>query len=317
MPLNPDQTMYQPRPRITIALCTYNGARWLGQQLDSYLAQTDLEWALWVSDDGSTDATRDILARFAADHGARHPVRILDGPREGLAANFLSLLCNPDLPLDPVALSDQDDVWQPGKLARALAQLDGQDQPAVYGSQSLHVTDDLTTIGPSRMPLGPFGFGNALVQNVISGHSAVLNPAGLALVRAAGPQPGLPFHDWWLYLLVSGAGGAVIVDDAVTLLYRQHGDNLMGAHRGPRAVQARALMVLRAEFRGLMQANVAALGRCETLLTAEVAALLREYTQSPARWGLPRVALLRRLGIRRQRRTSTAALYLAAALGRV
>lgn len=310
----------QPSPRITIALCTYNGARWLKEQLNSYLAQTDVEWALWVSDDGSTDATRDILERFAADHGARRQIRIVDGPRQGPAANFLSLLCHPDLPPHPVALSDQDDVWLPCKLSQALTRLDrleGRDGPTVYCAQSMRVTVDLTPIGPSRIPQGPFRFGNALVQNVISGHSAVLNPAGLALVRAAGPQLDLPFHDWWLYLLISGAGGTVIVDDAVTVLYRQHEGNLMGANRGPRAALARAVILMRGEFRGWTQANAAALGRCELLLTAEAAGLLREHAQSTARWGMPRMLLLHRLSIRRHSYSGTAALYLAAALGRV
>lgn len=308
----PDQS-----PHITLALCTFNGAARLSEQLQSFLDQDHKAWSLWVSDDGSEDDTLDILDAFARDHGARHPVRVVQGPRAGAGQNYLSLLCHPEFPAGPVALSDQDDVWYPDKLGRALSRLAPVAGPAVYGAQSRHVSPDLTPIGASRRAPGPFCFANALVQNVVSGHSAVLNAEGLALLRAAGVRPGIAFHDWWLYLLITGAGGQVVIDDAEVLLYVQHGHNMMGAHRGARATMARMAMVLRSEYRGWVDSNCAALADCAAWLTPEARTLLERYRTAPARRGWSRIALMRELGLRRQSTIGTLCLYLAAGLGRL
>lgn len=313
--------MSQPTPHVTILLCTRNGARYLPAQLDSYLAQDHAHWSLWISDDGSQDATREVLAGFAARHGDRHPVRILPGPQRGAAANFLALLCHPDLPPGAVTLSDQDDVWRPDRISRALAGLDNAagDKPdavTLYGAQSLHVDRDLRVIGRSHLPPHPPAFTNALVQNVVSGHTASLSAAALALVRAAGPVAVL-HHDWWLYQLISGAGGRVVLDAAATVLYRQHAANAMGAHRGLRAMAARAGMVLGRTWGGWIGRNLAALADCGALLTPENRAIVARLRNSPARGGPARLALLRDLGLHRQSRGGDAALALAALLGRV
>ncbi|UOA29055.1 glycosyltransferase [Pseudosulfitobacter sp. DSM 107133] len=302
-----------PPPRVTIALCTRNGAAHLGAQLDSYVAQTHGDWDLWVSDDGSDDATRDILETFARNHGAGRTIRIIDGPQQGVAANFLSLLCHPDLPAQPVALSDQDDVWLPEKLALGLRDLGGA-APCLYGAQSVHVDEDLTPIGHS-LGGGTAGFGNALVQNIVSGHSAMMNAAALALVRAAGVPGGIPYHDWWLYQLISGAGGHVIVRPDKVLLYRQHGTNTMGSHQGTRALLTRLGQLLGTTFGGWVAANTTALRRCETVLNPSARTVLSDL-QSHKR-GPARLRVFRRHGITRQGRLGTAALYLAVLLGRV
>ncbi|MEO5614827.1 MAG: glycosyltransferase, partial [Cypionkella sp.] len=163
-------------PKILIALCTYNGADWLAGQLDSIAAQDHADWALWISDDGSTDATRAIIAEFQARHPARD-IRLIEGPRQGGAQNFLSLICHADLPVGPqthLALCDQDDIWLPEKLSRALALLQAQPDsahPLIYGGQSRHINNKGQVIGHSRRPRGKVTLQNAVVQNMVSGHS--------------------------------------------------------------------------------------------------------------------------------------------------
>lgn len=301
-------------PRITLLLASYQGAAHLGAQLDSFAAQDHADWALWVSDDGSTDGTRAIVTGFAAAHPA-HEIRLLDGPRRGAAANFLSLLCHPDLPAGPVALSDQDDIWYPHKLSHALMALSHLDGPAVYSAQSRHVGPDGTPLGLSRVHSGAPSFGNALVQNRVAGHCAVLSPQALALVRAAGPVD-VPFHDWWLYQLITGAGGHVTVSPEVVLDYRQHGQNVLGAHRGALAGLTRAAMVLGPTWRGWQAANRAALDRARPHLTPEARALLAALDAAPA-FGPGRALTQGRLGLTRDRPGATAFLRLAALLGRV
>lgn len=303
-----------PLPRITLLMASYQGAAHLQAQLDSFAAQDHADWALWISDDGSTDGTRGIVDRFRSAHPDRE-IRLLDGPRRGAAANFLSLLCHPDLPPGWVALSDQDDLWYPHKLSHALRALAEETGAAVYSAQSRHIAEDGRPLGLSRVHRGRPSFGNALVQNRVAGHCAVLTPAALALVRTVGPVA-VPFHDWWLYLLLSGAGGRVHVSPEVVLDYRQHGQNVLGAHRGPLAGLARAAMVLGPVYGRWQAANRAALDLARPVLTEEARALLAALEAAP-RLGPGRARAQARLGIRRDKASATAFLRLAAGLGRV
>lgn len=303
-------------PRVTILLATYNGATYLHDQLMSYVAQSYTKWDLWISDDGSTDGTYDVITAFRAAHGANHTIHLLEGPRQGAAANFMFLLTHPDLPSDrPVALSDQDDVWHRDKLAHALNRVRASGECFLYSGQSYHVNRDLKVTGFSRPLRRSPGFRNALTQNVVSGHSIVMDPKALALVRQAGIPEGIPYHDWWIYLLVSGAGGHIHVDDAPMIRYRQHGNNAMGAHDGLRATWIRASQVIGSIYGGWVGANVAALRAVSSLLTPEHRALLNIFEHT--RPGPARTRALWRAGLYRQSRLASAAFYLAVFLGRV
>lgn len=307
-----------PMPPVTILLCTANGARFLPAQLASFVEQSHENWSLWISDDGSTDDTCTILRTFMDAHKKTHDIRLVAGPGQGAAANFMSLLCRPELPSGLVALSDQDDVWHPHKLERAVARLEAvaHGQPAIYGAQSVHVEEDLTPIGRSRMPRRAPSFANALTQNIISGHSTVLNSAALSLVRAAGKPAGIAYHDWWLYQLIIGAGGAVLIDAAQVLLYRQHAVNVLGAHRGWRARLKRLALVFGGEYGRWIEGHTHALGQAESLLTEENREILNNFRAGLGRGplGLPHVL---RSGVHSQTRAGTALFYLAVALARI
>lgn len=259
---------------VRILLCTYNGAPFLRAQLDSFLAQEHDDWSLQVQDDHSTDATRQILADFAAQHPARE-VTTFEGVGKGHAANYLSILCRQSpLPIGgTVALSDQDDVWLPYRLSRAravLAQLEGEhgtDTPILYGSRTRLARPDLTPMGLSRTVRRRPSFTNALVQNVMAGNTLMLNGAALELVKQAGANLDVPFHDWWLYLLISGAGGQVVFDDEPTLLYRQHAHNALGTPNSLRGAVKRLGMVRDTVFRQSIDRNITALNRNAQMLT--------------------------------------------------
>lgn len=303
---------------VLIALCSYNGADWLGAQLDSIAAQQGVDWALWISDDGSTDATRAIVAEFAARHPARD-IRLVEGPRQGGTQNFLSLICHADLPLGPqthLALCDQDDLWVPQKLARALEMLGQQtdaDRPLIYGAQSRHIDLSGREIGRSRRPRGVVTLQNAVVQNMISGHSLMLNPAALALARAAGRPVGIGFQDWWLGLLVLACGGRAVVDPTEVLLYRQHGGNVMGAPQGMAAVWLRLGQLRRGVYRAWIAANLAGLWTVAPRLTPEARQIIATLAQTRGGWA--RLSAYRRLGITRQSRRGTVVLYLSVLCG--
>lgn len=297
-------------PAFTVLMATRNGAAHLPAQLASLAAQSHSGWRLWVSDDGSTDATRALVQDFGRDHD----VRLIDGPKRGAAANFMHLLCHPDLPRGPVALSDQDDIWLPDKLARAGAALARARAPVLYGAGSIHMGADGAARGTSPdWPRGP-SFENALVQNVVSGHSTALNAAALDIVRQAGVPRGIAFHDWWLYQLMTGAGAQVVLDAHPVLHYRQHDGNVMGSFRGPLARLRRLGLMLDGTFGGWMATNMAAL-QATGVLTPAAKTVLETILNASS--GPARARALRRTGVHRQGRADTAALYAVAALGRI
>ncbi|MGR3542032.1 MAG: glycosyltransferase [Hasllibacter sp.] len=194
-------------PRVAVLMATRNGAEWLPAQLRSIAAQEGVDWRLVASDDGSADGTRAVLEGFAADHPGR--VEVVEGPGRGSAANFLSLLGRADEAF--VAWADQDDVWLPGKLARACAALGGGG-PAAYAARTAHVAADLTPLRPSPPLAAAPDFGLALARNLLPGNTTVMNRALLRIARDALPAPSPRQHDWWLSLLATGVGARVVTD---------------------------------------------------------------------------------------------------------
>lgn len=312
------------RGRVAIVMGLFNGAAHLRDQLDSFTAQSVTDWDLIVSDDGSGDDGPKMIREFARGQKARQRrVTLVDGPRQGVAVNFLSLLAA--LPDDAawVALSDQDDVWLPERLAtgqQALSEVP-RDVPAVFGSATWIVDADLGNrrMSPrlSRQP----DFRNALVQSIAGGNTMLLNRAGAALAREAArealAQGGPATHDWWLYQLISGAGGQVIRSEQPTVLYRQHGGNLFGTNRGLRASVQRVSQVLNGDLATWIALNTRTLQASAHRLTPENRAVLDRFATLGTQDVVARLRGFRQLGLYRQGRAGQAVLWLAAALGRL
>lgn len=304
---------------LSILLATFNGQDFLQAQLDSYAAQTGIDWRLIVSDDGSTDATCAIIDGFAEAHPGR--VSRVSGPRRGFAANFRSLLQH--IPDDSAyaAFSDQDDVWLPHKLSRALSRINAADpaRPVLYCSRVSITTADLTPAGLSMDFRRPPGFGNALVQNIAAGNTIVLNRPAIELLRQADREaPGTAFHDWWMYQVVSGAGGIVIFDQKPGLSYRQHGQNIISANSGMAARFSRLRMLWERRLAEWNRSNIAALSRSSHLFTAENRQTLLDFqSATQAAWAVPRLYYLWRSGAWRQSFASNLTLWIAAAINRL
>ncbi|MEL7301287.1 MAG: glycosyltransferase [Pseudomonadota bacterium] len=304
--------------RVQILLALHNGAAYLGAQLGSLDAQGFRHWTLLVSDDASTDHGPELVRSFAARHPGR--VRLIEGPAQGATANFVHLIRMSDDEATYLAFCDQDDVWLPHKLEAATAALHAlpEDGPALYCSRTLVCDAALSARRPSRMPPRALGFRNALVQNVVAGNTIVLNPAAARLAREeAGHGVGVAAHDWWLYQLISGAGGAIVFDPEPGLLYRQHGGNEIGVNRGFRAGLWRVREVLRGRYSRWNAANTAALAKSIHRFTPENRALLQDFSAGRRGGLLQRLAMLRRTGVYRQGRVGQAALWLAACINRL
>ena len=244
-------------PRISIALCTYNGGAFLAEQLESFQAQTRLPDELVVCDDGSTDDTLSILENFSAQ--AFFPVSVHRNPKTlGVRANFIKAigLCTGDF----IALSDQDDCWQPDKLHRAWNMIQNTVDPAstLYCARLQYTNAYLEPIGLSNIPR-VIGFSNALVENIATGCSVVFGSEVRRLLLRATPSD-MVMHDWWAYL-VAAAFGQIIYDPSPTVLYRQHGGNVAGWERRPLKIWNRTKWLverLLADIRGMDSLNQAA-----------------------------------------------------------
>jgi glycosyltransferase involved in cell wall biosynthesis len=263
-------------PDVAILLCTYNGGRHLQSQLDTIAAQSGVRCRLLVSDDGSYDDTLPIVKAWAA-HNPQVPVTFREGPRRGHAANFLSALCDPGVDAAYYAFSDQDDLWDSDKLSAAVARLEPcGERPALYCGRTRSISSEGAVTGLSPLFRKPPGFRNALIHNIGGGNTMVLNRPARDLLLAAG-QVDVVAHDWWSYLLVSGAGGEVLYDPEPRLGYRQHDDNAIGANTGARRRARRYLGFLGGRNRMWTTRNVRALEANARLLSPENRAVMAQF----------------------------------------
>ncbi len=280
-------------------MCTYNGARYIARQMESFYSQSLQNWHLYVSDDGSSDSTLEIIESF---RNRGKPITILRGPSAGFSANFLSILRNQNINADYYSWSDQDDIWLPDKLERAVAALEQQDSavPQVYSGRTELIDADDRHIGFSPIFRKRPGFANALCQNIGGGNTMVFNRAARDIL-GHGDIPKVRYHDWWAYLLISGAGGIMNYDPDPVLRYRQHGGNQIGENRSIAAKFYRLALIFSGDYHGWNAANVDALAQRRHLLTPEnirtydsFAAALRSTS------ALGRVRWLRRSKVYRQ-----------------
>jgi len=213
---------------VQFLLSTYNGATYLKPLMDSLLKQDYPQVEIIVRDDGSNDSTVDLLQEYTATYSN---VKVFYGNNIGFAKSFLKLLQLSSPTSDYFAFCDQDDVWQPDKISRAIKFLSQRSPhtPALYCSRLTVVNQNLEFISYSEILPKPFLFPNALVQGSIRGCTMVFNQAARQLFQEF-PQTPIG-HDWWVYLVVS-AFGNVIYDKESRILYRQHTGNVYGISLG-------------------------------------------------------------------------------------
>ncbi|MBT0894449.1 glycosyltransferase family 2 protein [Geobacter hydrogenophilus] len=207
-------------------MSTYNGERFVAEQIESILSQTYSDIRLTIRDDGSKDSTPDILSRYAATDDR---IKFVLHKNVGIVGSFYRLLQDADPECQFVAFADQDDVWMPDKVERAVQVLSTYDNagPLLYCANLEYVSTDLRHLGYSRNIARKAGLNNALVQNIAQGCTVVINDAARKLLLKHAWPPQVMMHDWWLYVVVS-AFGSVIRDDFISMKYRQHEGNVIG-----------------------------------------------------------------------------------------
>jgi len=219
-------------PIVTVVLSTFNGECYLPELLASLAAQSRRPDRIVLRDDGSRDASPAIVADWARRENI--VLQHVAGPPMGPAKSFLAAIAAAE-PTDVMLLADQDDVWLPEKVERAIAMLPygPSAQPMLYAS-ALHIVGAALQPIRESVPVRHLGFASAAYESVLTGCTMALNGALIDLVRVE-PQVRVQMHDWWLYTLAAATGG-IVFDEHSTILYRQHGANVLGA--GPKGWKA-------------------------------------------------------------------------------
>ena len=253
---------------VAILLCTFNGAAFLEEQLNSFNIQTYKNWILVVSDDHSTDDTKQILSKFK-DQQPSGKVLILDGPNEGFARNFLSLTAKTCRSADYFAWADQDDIWLPDKIERAIGNLKSfsNKKPSLYCGRTLLITSKREHIGYSKPIYKQPCFQNALAQNIAGGNTMVFNSAACELITQSAANTRIVSHDWWAYIIITAVGGHVIFDNEPCLLYRQHDNNLVGGLTNNKTTLRRITSKMLGQNKTWNDSHISALQDNKRLLT--------------------------------------------------
>jgi glycosyltransferase involved in cell wall biosynthesis len=246
---------------------TYNGEKYIREQLDSIAAQTHKNWRLVISDDGSTDRTLEIARQWSNEVGEER-VEFRSGPQKGFAQNFLSMACDPGLIANFYAFCDQDDVWMENKLEVAVSHLNQAslaNQPSLYCGRTEYVDDQLKHLGYSPLFLKPPVFKNALVQSIAGGNTMIFNQSLKNYLEKVGVVPAVS-HDWWLYQLTTGMNGHVFYNPKSCVLYRQHQEAVAGRNTGFFPVAKRVQMALNGDLRRYTDQTILCLEQALTLL---------------------------------------------------
>lgn len=220
---------------IAILMATYNGGKYLAEQLDSLLAQSYQDWHLYVHDDGSQDSTVDIIKEYAKRFAEK--ITLLDYPAQGGACmNFLSLLERVEAPY--YMFCDQDDVWIDRKIEMEVETMKCLETsnvgvPIVVNTDLRVVDESLRVIHPSFWkyrgiyPEFVKEFKDFAATNVTTGCTMLFNRQAKVVMRR--PCKHTMMHDAWITMSVVASGGTLQNMKTPTVLYRQHGDNTIGA----------------------------------------------------------------------------------------
>ena len=230
--------------KIAVLLSTYNGEKFLAEQIDSLLAQSHKNFILLVRDDGSHDRTVPILESYALDHSVQIRLLSHDGKNLGASGGFAFLVDYVIKNKESLGLTssymmfcDQDDTWFPEKIEKLLAAMLAAEAdsdsalPIIVHSDLEVVSEQNTVIAKSLisyqgLEIKRNSFPNLVISNLVTGCTALINQS-LALKALPIPEDAI-MHDWWLALVATAFGKTVYLNIPL-VHYRQHGNNAIGA----------------------------------------------------------------------------------------
>lgn len=219
----------EEKNKVVVLMSTYNGEKYLEMQIESVLAQKEVNVYLLVRDDGSTDKTRDILRKYEK----ANKLEWYYGDNLKSARSFMDLIKkSPDALF--YAFCDQDDYWLPNKLITAINYLNKAEEtkPAIYYGKTTLVNEDLEEIDQNKEFREFITFGQAVVSSSATGCTMCFNKCLRDLINLYTPDFQI-MHDGWLHKVCLAFNGNVFYDRKSYILYRQHGNNVIGGTSTP------------------------------------------------------------------------------------
>jgi len=220
--------------KIAILMATYNGEKYICQQIDSILSQTCTDWELYIHDDGSTDNTIAVVESYVEKYPDK--IHLIDGKSTGGAKyNFFYMFGQVEAPY--YMTCDQDDVWLDKKIEltydKMLAIEDKADVPCLVYTELRVVDSELNTIADTMSEYQSLDchkrtINQFILQNSVTGCTMMINRALRDKMLRITDIDNTIMHDWWAALVAAQFGKTAFIDEA-TILYRQHGDNSLGA----------------------------------------------------------------------------------------
>lgn len=219
---------------VDILLAAYNGEKYIARQLDSIIAQTYKNWRLIIQDDCSSDKTAQIVNEYTKKYPQKIKLHINEKPSGSAKSNFFDMLKYAEN--EYVMFCDQDDFWLENKIEISVNAVKQQEK--VNGGVPLLIHTDLKITDSELNVLNNSFFkyqglnykantlGRLLVQNNATGCTMLINKELLEIIK--GNAECMLMHDWWLALIASAFGKIHFINES-TVLYRQHGNNQLGA----------------------------------------------------------------------------------------
>lgn len=224
--------------KIAILMATYNGEKYLKEQIESILNQTYTNWVLFVNDDQSTDSTYDILTHYSNKYPNKIIIKKNDVNSKSPKVNFMNMVKNCPETFDFYMFSDQDDVWLENKIQVNINEIKNKkinfNVPFLLYSDLLVVNQNLDVISNSFYNytniFNKLDFSENLLQNNIVGCTTFFNLEMLKCLKKIDNYDKIYMHDWIMSLIAQTFGTMKYIDSK-QILYRQHENNALGANK--------------------------------------------------------------------------------------
>ena len=305
--------------KIAIILGFYEGYEFINKQLQSIFDQTHQNFIIFVSDDNS----KNNFSIEKLNINERNKKKIRVGFRNkniGYAKNFLNALVSINDYFDYYAFSDQDDIWYPEKLEKAIKSLEEypENKANLYGSRTeLIGSSEEIKLGKSIEFKKSPSFQNALTQNIFGGNTMVFNRTAFDLICSTKINQKIIAHDWWCYQIISGAGGNIFYDKNIYLKYRQHNNNLIGSNVSLKDKWLRFCKVANGNFKIQNDHNLRSIINNQNLLTISNGKTLTNFIKARESFFLKSIFYFLKSGVYRQTLIGNIALFIGIVIKKV
>lgn len=319
--------------RTLILMATYNGEKYIHQQIKSLISQKAVNNTLLISDDNSTDNTLDIIESYTnkkfdnfrilpilhnisdnnkINHSNKHSESV-----SRASDNFRNIIIQSELSYDFYAFCDQDDIWHENKIIRAISRLNSKTKPMLYCSATNLINEKGKFISKSHIKNIKPCFENSLVQSIASGNTMIMNKPAFEILKQSLEKNTVPAHDWWTYMIISGSGGEVCYDSEAFIDYRIHENNVTGTNYNLIKYFERIIIALRGNYKNWNNLNCSVLKSNIKLLNYSAKQTLNYFIKSKESSIFLRNYFLYRSGVFREKTIQNILLNAASLINRV